>query len=364
MPAYNEQINELEERISKTKYNKHTQGAIGLYKAQLAKLRDKQEARGSKKGATETYAIRKTGDGTVVLLGFPSVGKSTLLNGITNAHSAVAAYEFTTLKPVPGLLEYNYAKIQILDMPGIVRGAASGRGRGKEVLACLMNADLILILLDVNHPEHYDAMKEEVWNTNVRINQKKPDVKIIKRPYGGLHLGVTVPLTHLTRETISIIAREFKINNADIVIREDITDDQLIDIIEGQRKYVPAIVVLNKIDTVSADKLSKVIKSVHPDISISASEKEHLEELKALIYDKLDLMRIFLKEPGKEADMEIPLIISYNSAIRDVCSKLHKDFVAKFRFARVWGKSSKFPGQKLMLNHVLFDKDILELHIK
>jgi uncharacterized protein len=364
MPAYDDKIKELEERIAKSKYNKHTQFAIGLYKAQIAKLKDKQEARGGKKGATEVYQVRKTGDGTVVLLGFPSVGKSTLLNGITNANSAVAAYEFTTLKPVPGLLEFNHAKIQVLDMPGIVSGAATGRGRGKEVLACLWNAELILILLDVHHPEHLETIQKEVWNTRVRMNEKKPDVKIIKKPYGGIHLGVTVPLTHLDKETIIAIAREFKVNNADIIIREDITDDQLIDVLEGNRKYVPAITVLNKIDMISEDKLQKIIKSVHPDLCISASKKEHLGELKELIYNKLDLIRIFLKEPGKEADMDIPLIISHGSTIRDVCNKLHKDFAAKFRFARVWGKSSKFPGQKLMLTHLLTDEDVLELHIK
>ncbi len=170
-----------------------------------------------------------------MILGFPSVGKSTLLNGITNASSAVAAYKFTTLKPIPGLLEYNHAKIQILDMPGIVHGAASGKGRGKEVLACLWNADLILILLDVNHPQHFKVIIKEIWNTRVRINQVKPDVKIVKKARGGINIGSTVKLKHLNRETIIGICKEFRISNADIVIREDITDDQFIDVIEGNR---------------------------------------------------------------------------------------------------------------------------------
>ena len=126
-----EKIKEIEELISKTKYNKSTQRAVGLYKAQLAKLKEKQASRGKgKKG--EGYAVRKTGDGTVVLLGFPSVGKSTLLNAITNSESRVGAYAFTTLTVIPGTLEYKYAKIQVLDVPGVVHGAAAGTGRTYE----------------------------------------------------------------------------------------------------------------------------------------------------------------------------------------------------------------------------------------
>ena len=76
-------------------------------------------------------------------------------------------------------------------------------------------------------------------------------------------------------------------------------------------------------------------------------------------------MRIYLKEPGKEADMEVPLIIFNRSSIRNICRKLHKDFEMKFRFSRIWGKSVKYNGMKIVkLDHVLMDNDILELHIK
>jgi len=161
-----EKIKELEEQISNTKYNKKTQHAIGLYKAQLAKLKEKQKSRsGGKKG--EGYTVRKTGDGTVVLLGFPSVGKSTLLNALTNANSPVGSYAFTTLTVIPGILDYKYAKIQILDVPGVVYGAAAGTGRGKEVLAVIRNADLILFLIDVFHPEHYEASRSSASRSSI-----------------------------------------------------------------------------------------------------------------------------------------------------------------------------------------------------
>ncbi len=358
-----EKIKELDDLISKTKYNKSTQHAIGLYKAQLAKLKEKQKARsGGRKG--EGYNVRKTGDGTVVLLGFPSVGKSTLLNALTNANSAVAAYAFTTLTVIPGILEYKHAKIQVLDVPGVMHGAAAGTGRGKEVLAVIRNAELILILIDVFHPGHLNALLKEVYDSDVRINQKKPDIKIVKASRGGINIGATVKLTKIDKNTIEDVLREFKITNANIVIRQDIDVDQLIDVIEENKVYLPAIVVLNKIDMVGKEDLEKAKIKIKPDICISAEKKAGIEELKELIYRKLRIISIYLKEFNKKADMDEPLIMWEGSTLRDLCMKLHKDFADKFKFARIWG-SSRFPGQHITkIDYILKEGDIVELRLK
>lgn len=359
-----EKIKELEDLIANSQYNKRTQHAIGLYKAQLARLKDKEEGRraqaSSKKGSG--YSVRKTGDGTVVLLGFPSVGKSTLLNGITDAKSEVGSYAFTTLTVIPGTLDYEHAKIQVLDVPGIVQGAATGRGRGTEVFSVLRSADLIVILLEVLHPEHKGVILKELLDAHIRINQRPPDVKVVKTSKDGIKVGRTCRVG-LSDATIKAVLREFKINNADVVLRQDITVDQLIDVIEGNKHYVPAITVLNKVDMVSSTVARKAARDVDADLLVSAQRREHLDELKELIFRRLDLVRIYLKEPGKEPDLDVPLIMSRGCAVRDVCDKLHRDFVERFKFARVWGSSAKFEGQKLMLSHALVDGDVLELHL-
>ncbi len=358
-----EKIKELEELIAKSKYNKKTQHAIGLYKAQLAKLKEKQKARsGGKRG--EGYAVRKTGDGTVVLLGFPSVGKSTLLNALTNANSPVAAYAFTTLTVIPGILDYGHAKIQILDVPGVVHGAAAGTGRGKEVLAVIRNSDLVIFLIDVFHPEYFNALMKEAYDADVRINQKIPDVRIVKTPRGGINIGTTVKLTKLDNKTIEDMLKEFNISNANVVIREDIDADQLIDVIEGNKVYLPAIAVLNKIDMAGKDAVEKIKSKIKVDLCVSADRKIGTEELKGIIYKKLRIISIYLKEYNKKADMGEPLIMWEGATLRDLCLKLHKDFAEKFRFARIWG-SAKFPGQMIVkLNYELRDGDVVELRIK
>ncbi len=360
-----ERIKELEEEIKNTKYNKRTQHAIGLLKAKLAVLKERAEQRASvgKAKGSDRFSVRKTGDGTSLLLGFPSVGKSTLLNKLTKAKSDIGDYAFTTLRAVPGLMEHKFAKIQIIDVPGIVSGAASGKGRGKEVLGMLRGADLILILVDALYPQHYKAILREIYETGVRINQEKPDVRITKKERGGIGVGVTVKLTKIDKKTIVDIAREMRLSNADILIRTDIDADQLIDVIKGDRVYTNALTVITKSDLVSEEKLRRLEVEIKPDVIVSAEKGEGIEELREKIYEKMGFIRVFLKEVNKKADMDEPLIMFKGSTIRDVCLKLHKDFVDKFKFARLWG-SSKFDGQVFRkLDKELLDEDILELHI-
>lgn len=363
MADYDTKIKELEKELSTTKYNKATQGHIGLVKAKLAMLKEKQVSR-SKTGKSDYgYTVRKSGDASVLLLGFPSTGKSTILNKLTDAHSEVAAYDFTTLSVIPGIMEYKQAKIQILDVPGIVSGAASGRGRGREVLAVIRNADLVLIVVDISHPEHYPAILREIWESGIRINKTRPEVYIKKTARGGIQIGKTVNLD-VNNETLVQILREFKINSAEVLIRSVIDVDDFIDCIEGNKKYIPAVACLSKIDLVTANQVIRIKKELNADVAISAEQDLNINTLKEIIFEKLNFIRVYMKEPRKEADMKEPMIIRRGSTIEDACNKLHRDIITKFKFARVWGKSTKFPGQRLMLNHSLEDGDILELHLR
>lgn len=362
--SISDQIKEFEDEIKNTKYNKKTQHHIGLIKAKVARLKEKDEVRRSSGKKGEGYSIQKSGDVTAVLLGFPSVGKSTILNALTNANSPVGAYEFTTLDVIPGLLEHKFAKIQVLDVPGIVSGAASGKGRGREVLSVIRSTDLVIMVVDAQQPQQAEALLKEVYDSNIRINQIKPDVKIKKTSKDGVKLGSTVKLSQLDLKTIRDILKEFRIMNADVLIREDITVDQFIDIIEGNKAYLPSILVINKIDLASKEDLKKLEK-YNPDLYISAKDGKGIEEFKDLIYDSVGLMSIYLKEPGKDADLEEPLVIRKNSSVEELCKKLHKDFITKFKFVRIWGKSAKFPGQRLLkMSHKLRDKDIVEVHLR
>lgn len=347
-----QQIKQLEEEIKRTPYNKATEHHIGKLKAKLAKLKEELEKQQQKQRKKRTIEIKKDGDATAVLIGFPSVGKSTLLNALTGAKSEVADYDFTTVDPVPGILEYNGAKIQIIDLPGIVEGASKGRGRGKEILSVARISDLIIIVADVFTLHSIDVIKKELYDAGIRLDEKPPDVVVKKKDRGGIKVSSTVKLS-VSEGTIAEILKEYRIHNADVIVREDVTIDRLVDSIIGNRKYVSSLTVVNKIDLMDVN--------VNGVLKVSAEKGINLGELKKAIFEKLEFIRIYLKPPGEKVS-ERPLILRRGATIADVCKKLHSDFFVNFKYARVWGRSVKFQGQHVGLDHVVEDGDTVTIY--
>jgi small GTP-binding protein len=358
-------IKEIEDAMAKAKYNKATEKWFALMKSQIAKLREKIEKKSSGKGGGTGWFVKKTGDATVVLVGYPSVGKSTLLNAVTGAESKTGAYEFTTLDCIPGTLNYEGAKIQILDVPGIISGASIGKGRGKEVLAMSRTADLILFVVDAKHPEHYPSLQKEVYDVGIRVNENKPDVKIVKKSKGGMSVHSTVKLTHVDSETLETVLKEFKLMNSDVVIRDNVTIDQFIDAIKGNRAYVRSLICVSKADLLSKEEKAKLKKKFNNPIFVSSTKDIGIDDLKEILYKELKFLRIYLKEVNKKPDLDEPMVLTAPVTVETVCKQIHRDFIKKFRFARIWGKSAKFPGQQVQkLDKELTDGDIVEIHVR
>jgi hypothetical protein len=286
------------------------------------------------------------------------------LNNITNAESKVGAYQFTTLDIVPGVMEHKNAKIQIFDIPGIITGASSGKGRGKEILSVARTADLILVVLDTFNPQHLNVIINELRSIGIRPNEKPPDVTVKRKKLGGVKVSSTCPLTHLDEKTIRSIINEYGMHNADVLFRDDVTIDQFIDVLDRNKSYVPMLILLNKVDLVDDAYIEELKKYIPDFIPISADKNTNIDELKDMIFDNLDLVRVYLKPQGRKADMEDPLVIKKGSTVIDACGKLHREFVKNFRHAKVWGTSVKFPGQKVGPDHVLEDEDVLRIILK
>jgi small GTP-binding protein len=332
-------------------------------KAKLAKLKREQEEQHSRGGASSLgYDVKKSGDATVVLVGLPSVGKSTLLNKLTNAKSKVGAYQFTTLTVVPGVMEYRGARIQILDLPGIIEGAASGKGLGKRVLSVARSADLIMFLVDVFQPEAANVLKRELNNIGIRVDQKPPNIVIERTSSGGITVSAQVKLTKISEELVKEILHVYDVNSARVVIREDISDEQLVDVLLGNRVYIPSIAVMNKVDLVNVGFLHEIASKLdYKFVPISAEGNVNLTALKEEIYKSLGLIRIYMKPKGGETDFKEPLIVRKDSSVLDVCNKLHRKMKDDLRYAQIWGKSVKYGGQKVGISHRLMDEDIVTL---
>ncbi len=355
-----DRIQDLEEKLDKTPVNKATEKERGRIKSQIAKLKEEKQKKQKSTGDTSGYAVEKKGDATVALVGFPSVGKSTLLNTLTNAEAETGAYEFTTLDVNPGMMKHNGANIQILDVPGLIGGAADGRGGGQQVLSVVRNAELILVVLDPEEMREEQIM-QEVYDAGLRVNKEPPRMKIEKKDRGGINISKTTELD-IGDETIEQLMQENGYVNAEVIIRENMDLDRFIDGLMDNRKYLPAIKTVNKKDLIPQEKLSEFEEKY--DLLISAETKENLDELKDLIFEKLQITRVYMKEKGKEPDKEEPLILFEGSTVSDALDKLPGDMHRRFKKAKVTGESAKFPEQKVGKDHVLKDEDILELNLK
>ena len=359
-----EKIKAIQDEMARTQINKATEHHIGLLKAKIAKLKREQEADITKKSGMKQdgFDVRRTGDATVVFIGLPSVGKSTLLNKMTGAKSTVGAFQFTTLTVVPGMMEYRGAKIQVLDLPGIIKGASTGKGLGKRILSVARTADLVLLVLDVFQPYHEDVLTNELGNIGIRLNQLPPNITIEKASMGGIAIAQQAKLTKITEKHLKDILHLYGIVSARVVVREDLTSEQLADHIAGNISYSKAITVLNKIDLVDEDFLKDLKTKIKSDvIEVSANADLNIEELKEKIYEKLKFIRIYMRPKGGETDFKEPFIAREGDTVEDICNKLHRRLRREFRYGLVWGKSVKFGGQRVGLTHIMQDEDVLTI---
>ncbi len=189
--------------------------------------------------------------------------QSTLLSSITKTESEQASYEFTTLTCIPGVIEYAGANIQLLDLPGIIEGAAQGKGRGRQVIAVARTADLIFMVLDATKQDvHKDLLERELESVGIRLNQKPPNIYFKQKKGGGITFNSTVALTRIDEKLVQMILHEYKIFNAEVLFREDATPEQFIDVIQGNRVYLSCLYVYNKIDQVQKSTYRNEMKRI------------------------------------------------------------------------------------------------------
>ncbi|XP_063534214.1 developmentally-regulated GTP-binding protein 2 [Cydia strobilella] len=357
-----EKISEIEKEIARTQKNKATEYHLGLLKAKLAKYRS-QLLEPSKKGGDkgEGFDVLKSGDARVALIGFPSVGKSTLLSTLTHTHSEAASYEFTTLTCIPGVIEYRGANIQLLDLPGIIEGAAQGKGRGRQVIAVARTADLVLMMLDATKPYvHRQLLEKELESVGIRLNKAKPNIYFKQKKGGGLSFNSTCQLTKVDEKMVQMILHEYKIFNAEVLFREDCTADDLIDVILANRVYLPCIYVYNKIDQISIQEVDRIAREPN-SVVVSCNMKLNLDYLLETLWEYLALIRVYTKKPGQPPDFDDGLILRKGVTIEHVCHSIHRTLAAQLKYALVWGTSTKYSPQRVGVAHTVNDEDVVQL---
>lgn len=302
-----EKIAALEEMLAVIPKHKGTDHMQADIKHRIAKLREDEEKGGSK--TSDPFLIPKEGAGQVVLMGFPNTGKSALVGALTRARVTVAEFPFSTAMPVSGMMSFGDILIQLVDLPPV-----TAEEMPKGMAGTLRLADLVVITIDGGSDDCLDE-----WQ-------------------GSLNL--------LNERRILVIPGEA----------------------EGPSTKSPAdfLLLMTKFDTLGAGERLALLQEMLPPgwlpVTVSVNDPESLARLRKTIFDRLQIIRVYSKIPGKDADMSNPFVLKTGQTVLDMAAKVHRDFPEKLKHARVWG-SAKFAGQSVEKDFPLADGDIVELHV-
>jgi ribosome-interacting GTPase 1 len=305
-----EKIRYLEEMMAIVPKHKGTDHLRADLRRKLAKLKEASEAKKGSGKYSSPFHIDREGAGQVVLVGPTNAGKSSLVAALTNAAPDVAEYPFTTWTPTPGMMEAENVQIQLIDTPSLDREHIEG-----ELINLIRRADLILLVVDLQA-----FPTEQIESTIAFLEERR--------------------IAPLRRQEQYVEERGFV--------------------------FVPLLVVVNKCDDESADEdfavLRELLEEDWPLIRVSATTGRNFDRLKQTVFERLEIMRVYAKPPGKDADLSRPFVLKKGSTVEEFAGKVHKDFIDNLKAARVWG-SATHDGLMVSRDHVLQDGDIVELRI-
>ncbi len=364
-----EKIRALEEFLSAVPKHKGTENIRLWAKRRLAELREELETKKRRRGGGgPRIFVEKAGAAQVVLIGPPNSGKSSLVASLTNAKPEVAPYPFTTTLPTPGMLQYEDIQFQLVDTPPLVLDQPDSPVNNR-VLGLARNADALILVVSLASPDpssDLEKLIEMLEERGIVITPLKGRVRIVKdRSQAGIRVVLRGRMLGFTEDDLRRLLSSYRIYNAVVEIEGDVTLDDIEDAVFSTKTYKPAIIVLTHADTPGAKKralrLLKVIPKGVPVIAGVATTGRGYERLGEILFKILKIIRVYTKQPNKEPDPN-PLILKEGATVIDAAKRIHKDLARKFRYAKIWGPSARYPGQRVGASHELRDGDIVEIH--
>ncbi len=305
-----ERLSILEEMLAAIPKHKGTEKMQAMLKTKIAKLKDQIQSRPAVARHGPSYHVEKSGAGQVAVIGPPNGGKSRLIASLTGANPEVGDYPYTTRSPSPYMMKFENIKIQLVDTPPLAPDDIQ-----TELAELIKTADRVLLVLDLADHETASIIETQL----VRFREKRI---------------------------------EFVFGNGPSA--------------EGMPYAKRTLIAASKSDLPQAEENLLFLKEYFGDklplLAVSAVRGDGLEDLKKNLFLLLDVIRVYSKTPGKKPDLDDPFSLKKGSTVMDMARAVHKDFVEKLKYARIWRRDS-LQGQMINRDFVLEDEDIVELHI-
>jgi len=300
----------LEDMLTLLPKHKGTDKLRADLRKRISKVKVSSQTKKTAGKRESAFQIDKEGAGQVMVIGPANVGKSSLVARLTNANPEVADFPLTTWKPTPGMMPVENIQLQLVDTPPLNRDYVE-----PELLDLIRRSDLILLVVDLQ-TDPVQQLEETV---------------------------------HLLKENRILPSH----------LQDKYREERFL-------KFIPFLVLANKNDDENTDENLEIFRELTnsdwPMISVSTLTGRNLELLKTTLVDQLQIIRVYSKAPGKEADLTSPFVLKRGSTVEDFAGKVHKDFVDKLKIAKVWG-GGVFDGQMVQRDYVLRDGDVVELHV-
>ena len=306
-----DKIKYLEEMMGTIPKHKGTDHLRADLRKKLSKLKAAATSKKSSKKQVSAYHINKEGAGQIIIIGTTNVGKSSLVANQTNADPEVSEVPFTTWTAMPGMMKIDNIQVQVIDTPPI-----GDEYIDPEFLNLIRRVDLVLVMIDLHaHPvQQLEFVLQKLQENRIAPKYLEGQIEV---------------------------------------------EDFLL--------HVPTLVVVNKFDSEEYEEHYQIFKELlgqeYPMVPVSVQTGHNIDTLKRTIFEKLGVIRVYSKAPGKDVDKSAPFAVDQGIQLGDFAGKVHKDFQEKLKSAKIWGTSADFPGQMVSRDHVLEDEDVVELQI-
>lgn len=358
-------IRVLEEALGLIPDHKGTEKLRRQLRKRLAELRRELEERKSKRlGGQDQFSVPKEAWAQIALIGPANSGKSSLFNAITGASSPVADYQLTTSRPYVGMMIYEGVEVQLVDLPPILTVDLIETNVASRCIGIARNSDLIAVVIDASRDVQSQLMAvlDLLEDYGISLKVRACEIEIVRTDSGGIRLVVEGELS-CTYDEVKRLLNDVGIRSAIVKVRGYASIDDIEDHLIKQLTYKRGVVILGKADVCGADELRRSIEVVEEmglkALATSAHDRSNVEVVKEVLFSQLGMMRVYTRKDGIISPK--PILVRQGATVRELAELIHRELAENMRYAKVWGRSVRVQGERVGPEHVLMDRDVVEI---